>query len=69
MVKPSTDFERVVAKKLKFFEQQLGDIWEKIAAVESNFGENVDEIRDLAERNRRAVGRIKKDFDEHEHEE
>lgn len=61
-------FRKAVIKKLNFLESQIGDIWEKLATNDSEYRELTDEAIDRAARAERAVRRVKKAFDGHEHE-
>jgi predicted transcriptional regulator len=62
-------FRRAVIKKLKFLESQIGDIWEKLGTNDSEYRELTDEAIDRAARAERAVRRVKKAFEDHDHEE
>lgn len=53
------DFQKLV-KVVKDLRQNLGEAWEEIGRVESDRAEQEDEIREIAERNRRAVNRLDK---------
>lgn len=62
-------FRRAVIKKLKFLEGQIDSAFEAINGNEDTMIANTDEALDKANRALRAVRRLKKDFDEHDHEE
>lgn len=61
-------FRKAVIKKLNFLEGLIDDCFQKINDTESNLIEKSDETLDHAARAERAVRRLKKEFDVHEHE-
>jgi hypothetical protein len=62
-------FKRAVILKLKFLEGLIDDLAKKIADDDDRLTQNVDEAIDRSNRAQRAVRRLQKEFDEHEHEE
>jgi hypothetical protein len=61
-------FRRAVVKKLKFLEGLIDDSFQKINDNDDRTTQVVDEAVDQATRAMRAVRRLKKEYDEHEHE-
>ena len=64
----TTPFEKYVAKKLKFLEGLIDDAFIKINDNYEATSSLVDDAVDQATRAQRAVRRLKKDFDDHDHE-
>ena len=62
-------FRRAVIKKLRVIDDTIGDIWQKISDNDDRHTQLEDEIVDRAARAERAVRRLRKEFDDHEHEE
>ena len=62
-------FRKAVIKKLKFLEGLIDDAFQKISDNYEASSTVVDEALDHAVRAERAVRRLRKEFDEHEHEE
>lgn len=62
-------FRRAVTKKLKFLEGLVDDAFQAISDHKSATAELTDEALDRAQRAERAVRRLKKEFEDHEHEE
>lgn len=62
-------FRKAVVKKLKFLEGLIDDAFQKINDNDNRYTELTDEAVDKADRAQRAVRRLKKEFDDHEHEE
>lgn len=60
-------FRRAVIKKLKYLDGLVSDAFQKINDVESTENELIDEAVDRASRAERAVRRLKKEFEDHEH--
>lgn len=61
-------FRRWVQKRLKALEELIDGQYEQIGTYQSATTEVSDEANDRAARAQRAVRRLKKEFDEHEHE-
>lgn len=66
---PEEQWRRWVMKKLKFLEGLIDDQWQKINDIDESNTIVVDEATDRAARAQRAVRRLKKVFEDHEHEE
>lgn len=61
-------FRKAVIKKLKKIDGLISDAFQKIDDVEAHGVEMQDEAVDRAQRAERAVRRLKKAFDDHDHE-
>lgn len=62
-------FKKAVIKRLKYLDGLISDAFQKISDVDDKDSQLVDEAVDRAARAERAVRRLKKEFDEHDHEE
>lgn len=60
-------FKKAVIKRLKYLDGLISDAFQKISDVENKENELVDEAIDRASRAERAVRRMKKEFDDHDH--
>lgn len=61
-------FKKAVIKKLKFLEGLIDDAFDQMNKNDERFTMLTDEAIDRAQRAERAVRRLKKEFDDHEHE-
>jgi hypothetical protein len=62
-------FRKAVIRKLKYLEGLIDDAFVKINENDDRLTQNVDEAIDQARRAGRAVRRVKRTLDEHDHEE
>ena len=62
-------FKKAVIKRLKYLDGLISDAFQKISDVEDKENAIVDEAVERASRAERAVRRLKKEFDDHDHEE
>lgn len=61
-------FRKAVIKRLKFLESLIDDAFKLINENDDKDSQLVDEAIERSQRAERAVRRLRKDFDEHEHE-
>lgn len=60
-------FKKAVAKRLKALDQGVSDIFLQIGILDDGVNQVADEAVEKANRAQRAVRRLKREFDEHEH--
>lgn len=61
MAAPSADDFKKLRRRVKKLEEAVGDLWEELAKKDDARAAEEDEIRDIAERNRRSIARHIKD--------
>jgi prefoldin subunit 5 len=61
-------FRTAVIKKLKKLDGLISDLFQSISDLDNNESQLIDEALERAQRAERAVRRLKRDFDDHEHE-